>query len=55
MQDETIKCQDCGKDFIFPVHVQKSFAEKGYNKPKRCRDCAAKRREQIERKNAESR
>lgn len=39
-QDKTLKCQDCGKDFIFTAAEQDFYAEKGFtNEPKRCPDC----------------
>ena len=44
-QDETLKCRDCGRDFIFSAGEQEFFATKGFqNKPVRCRDCRDKRR-----------
>ena len=39
-QDETLICEDCGKEFVFTVGEQEFYAEKGLtNKPKRCQDC----------------
>jgi CxxC-x17-CxxC domain-containing protein len=40
MQDKTLKCQDCGKEFVFTAAEQAFYAEKGFtNEPKRCADC----------------
>jgi CxxC-x17-CxxC domain-containing protein len=39
-QDETLKCRDCGEDFVFTAEEQEFFAEKGFtNKPVRCKAC----------------
>ena len=39
MEDVKIKCQDCGKEFIFTERDQKFYEEKGYVPPKRCKFC----------------
>jgi len=50
-QDETLKCDDCGKDFIFTTGEQEFYAEKGLvNKPKRCNECRKMRRQKTKRK-----
>lgn len=47
MQDKTIVCKDCGKEFIFTVGEQEFYKEKGFtNEPVRCKEC------RINRKNA---
>jgi len=38
-KDETLVCQDCGKEFVFSAADQKFFQEKGFQSPKRCPDC----------------
>lgn len=39
-EDKTLKCQDCGQDFVFTAREQDFYAEKGFqNEPKRCFDC----------------
>ena len=39
-EDESLICEDCGKEFVFTVGEQEFYAEKGLtNKPKRCPDC----------------
>ena len=39
MEDKTIVCKDCGKDFVFTVGEQEFFKEKGFdNEPVRCPD-----------------
>lgn len=43
-QDRTLKCVDCGEDFIFTTGEQTFYAEKGFkNEPKRCKGCKSKR------------
>jgi len=40
MQDKTIVCKDCGKEFTFTVRDQEFYKEKGFdNEPKRCKEC----------------
>lgn len=40
MEEEiTIKCQDCGNEFVFSVAEQKFYKEKGFVQPKRCKSC----------------
>ena len=40
MEDKTLKCKDCGKDFVFTVGEQTFYAEKGFdNEPVRCPEC----------------
>ena len=31
-QDKTLKCRDCGQDFVFTASEQAFFAEKGFQK-----------------------
>ncbi len=42
MSDKTLKCKDCGADFIFTENEQQFYTEKGFdNEPARCKDCRA--------------
>lgn len=44
-KDKTIKCVDCGTEFVFTARDQEFYAEKGFtNEPKRCRDCRNKKK-----------
>ena len=39
-QDITLKCKDCGNDFVFTAGEQEFYAEKGFqNQPQRCKSC----------------
>ena len=39
-EDKTLKCKDCGKDYVFTSGEQQFYAEKGFeNEPVRCKDC----------------
>src|ERR1700681_1727559 len=43
-QDKTLKCVDCGNDFIFTAGEQLFFHDKQFkNEPKRCKNCKAQR------------
>jgi CxxC-x17-CxxC domain-containing protein len=43
-QDRTLKCIDCGADFVFTAGEQLFFHDKQFrNEPKRCKACKAKR------------
>jgi CxxC-x17-CxxC domain-containing protein len=47
MQDKTLKCQDCGREFVFSASEQEFFAQKGFtNQPLRCPECRAARKAQ---------
>ena len=40
MEDKTLKCKDCGSDFVFTSGEQEFYKEKGFeNEPQRCPDC----------------
>jgi CxxC-x17-CxxC domain-containing protein len=40
--DITLRCRDCGNDFVFTAGEQSFYAEKGFtNKPSRCPSCRA--------------
>jgi len=43
-QDKTLKCIDCGQDFVFTAGEQLFFHDKQFkNEPKRCKACKTKR------------
>jgi CxxC-x17-CxxC domain-containing protein len=45
LQDKTISCRDCGRDFVFTAGEQGFYLEKGLlNEPQRCPGCRANRR-----------
>ena len=47
MEDRTLVCKDCGKEFIFTVGEQEFYKEKGFdNDPVRCPDCRRARKQQ---------
>ncbi|WP_455821588.1 zinc-ribbon domain-containing protein [Clostridium butyricum] len=47
MEDKTLVCKDCGKEFIFTVGEQELFKEKGFdNEPVRCPECRKARKAQ---------
>ncbi len=51
--DKTIKCVDCGTEFVFTAGDQAFYAEKGFtNKPKRCKACRDKKK--AEKRNFEN-
>lgn len=44
-EDKTLKCKECGEDFVFTAGEQEFYAEKGFqNEPQRCRACRDKRK-----------
>lgn len=44
-KDKTIKCVDCGTEFVFTARDQEFYAEKGFtNEPKRCKSCRDKKK-----------
>ena len=44
MQDKTLTCSDCSRQFTFTASEQEFFAQKGFNQPSRCPDCRAARK-----------
>ena len=47
-QDKTLKCVDCGADFVFTAGEQLFFYDKQFkNEPKRCKACKGKRMSHI--------
>lgn len=47
MADKTIKCKDCGEEFIFTESEQAFYKEKGFeNDPVRCPACRKARKAQ---------
>ncbi len=43
-QDKSLKCIDCGEDFVFTAGEQLFFHDKQFkNEPKRCKACKSKR------------
>lgn len=43
--DRTLRCAECGNDFVFTAGEQEFYARKGFvNDPLRCRDCREARR-----------
>lgn len=44
-EDKTLKCKDCGADFIFTAGEQEFYAERGFqNEPQRCKVCRDSRK-----------
>ena len=44
-EDKTLKCKDCGKEFVFTAGEQEFYAERGFeNEPSRCKECRAARK-----------
>lgn len=40
MEDKTIVCKDCNKEFTFTIGEQEFYKEKGFtNEPVRCKEC----------------
>lgn len=46
MTDQRLTCADCGREFPFTAEEQEFFRERGYQPPKRCKECRQARKEQ---------
>ena len=46
MNDITLKCKDCGKEFTFTEGEQKFYEEKEFTNPTRCPECRKARKQQ---------
>jgi len=45
MEDKTLICRDCGREFVFTAGEQEFYAEREFrNEPSRCRECRDSRR-----------
>jgi CxxC-x17-CxxC domain-containing protein len=45
MEDKTLTCRDCGREFAFTASEQEFFAQRGFtNEPGRCSECRAARK-----------
>jgi len=45
LQDKTMNCRDCGRDFVFTAGEQSFYQEKGFeNEPTRCPECRSARK-----------
>jgi CxxC-x17-CxxC domain-containing protein len=48
MQDQTLVCKDCGKQFVWTVGEQEFYQQKGFtNPPARCPDCRKLKKQQM--------
>ncbi|MCL5090798.1 MAG: zinc-ribbon domain containing protein [Patescibacteria group bacterium] len=46
-QDQTLKCKECGADFVWTASEQDFYAQKGFqNAPQRCPNCRQARKQQ---------
>lgn len=50
--DKTLKCRDCGMDFVFTAGEQEFFQQKGFSEPTRCPACRAARKQERLRQQA---
>jgi DNA replicative helicase MCM subunit Mcm2 (Cdc46/Mcm family) len=46
--DQHLTCADCGHDFVWTAKDQEFFREKGYQQPKRCKECRQAKKERRE-------
>ena len=47
IDDQIIKCYDCGAGFILTVGERQFYLDRQLNLPKRCSECRRKRRQGI--------
>ena len=47
LEDKTLKCKECGQDFVFSAGEQEFYAQKGFeNQPVRCAPCRQARKKE---------
>ncbi len=52
LKDKTIKCKDCGKEFVFTVRDQEFYKKMNFNQePSRCKECRQARKNQKNNRN----
>ncbi|MHC4459413.1 MAG: zinc-ribbon domain containing protein [Planctomycetota bacterium] len=44
MPEKTLTCVDCGNKFNFSTEEQEFYIQRGFQEPKRCKDCRDKRK-----------
>lgn len=45
MEDKTLTCRDCGREFVFTASEQQFYTQKGFtNEPGRCPECRTARK-----------
>lgn len=44
--DERLTCADCGREFVWSAREQEFYKEKGFQPPKRCKECSRARKVQ---------
>jgi len=54
MPDKTLVCAECGKEFTFTEGEQAFYQEKGFQEPKRCKECRMKAKERRQAKKPEA-
>lgn len=47
MEDKTLVCKGCGKEFVFTVGEQEFYKEKEFSDPLRCPECRKARKERF--------
>ena len=48
MDDKTLVCRDCGREFIFTAGEQEFYVQRGFqNEPSRCRECRDTKRSAL--------
>ena len=48
MQDQTLTCKDCGKQYVWTAGEQEFYQQKGFtNPPSRCPDCRKLKKQQM--------
>jgi DNA-directed RNA polymerase subunit RPC12/RpoP len=48
MPDKILKCVQCGAEFVFTAGEQSVFEQRELSEPKRCQECRAKRKANID-------
>ena len=55
-EDKTLKCKECGEDFVFSAGEQEFYSQKGFqNEPVRCSPCRQARKKERSAAAAQSR
>lgn len=39
MEDKTLVCENCHKDFVWTAGEQEFYTERGFSQPKYCKEC----------------
>ncbi|HKY03740.1 MAG TPA: zinc-ribbon domain containing protein [Blastocatellia bacterium] len=47
MEDKTLRCEECGKEFTLTPGEQQMYSERGMGDPKICKECRRSHKDEV--------